>query len=147
MLIRFILGVSDESPLGPLEKYRKGLAERSLGAAEIAKSEILGMNPEAYVRFIEGGGKPRRASAEAALQMSPPPRMGDRVTYYVTPKQKGKTNDWQRARPLALYDPAAAPYDAEYYAAKLDDWLERYGKFLGVSAPPAGADARQGELL
>ncbi|MGA2017456.1 MAG: DNA polymerase domain-containing protein [Opitutaceae bacterium] len=147
MLIRFILGLSGESPLGLLEGYRKGLLERSLGVSEVAKGEILGMNPEAYLRFIEGGGKPRRASAEAALQMSPPPRMGDRVTYYVTPKQKGRTSDWQRARPLALFDPVAAPYDGEYYAAKLDDWLERYGKFLGVSAPPAKADPTQGELL
>jgi DNA polymerase elongation subunit (family B) len=73
--------------------------------------------------------------------------MGDRVTYYVTTKQKGMTSDWQRARPLSLFDPVAAPYDGEYYAAKLDDWLERYGKFLGVSAPPAGSDPRQGELL
>ena len=146
-LIRFILGASDESPLGLLERYRKELGEHSLAVSEVAKSEILSMNPEAYERFVAGGGKPRRASAEVALQMAPLPRMGDRVTYYVTPKQKGRANDWQRARPLALYDPVSAPYDADYYEAKLDDWLERYGRFLGVSAPPARRDPRQGELL
>ncbi|HMD61500.1 MAG TPA: DNA polymerase, partial [Opitutaceae bacterium] len=146
-LIRFLLGVSGESPLGLIEGYRKGLGDRSLAVSDVARGEILGMNPEAYERFIAGGGKPRRASAEAALQMSPRPRMGERVTYYVTPKQKGRTSDWQRARPLALYDPVAAPYDPEYYAGKLDDWLERYGRFLGVSAPPLKADTSQGELL
>jgi DNA polymerase I len=146
-LIRFLLGVSEESPLGLLEKYRKGLGDRSLAVSEVAKGEVLGMNPEAYERFIDGGGKPRRASAEAALQLSPRPRMGERVTYYVTARLKGRTSDWQRARPLALYDPDAAPYDPEYYTGKLDDWLERYGKFLGVSAPSAEADTRQGELL
>jgi DNA polymerase elongation subunit (family B) len=146
-LIRFLLGVSAESPLGLLEHFRRGLADGSLPAGEIAKGEILGMNPEAYERFVAGGGKPRRASAEAALQMSPRPRMGERVTYYITARQKGRTNDWQRARPLALYDLAAAPYDREHYEGKLDDWLERYGRFLGVSAPPKGGDSRQGELL
>ena len=30
--------------------------------------------------------------------------MGDRVTYYITPKQKGRSSDWQRARPVSLYD-------------------------------------------
>jgi DNA polymerase I len=115
--------------------------------AEIAKGEILGMNPEAYERFIEGGGKPRRASAEAALQLAQRPRMGERVTYYITPKQKGSTSDWQRARPLALFDPASAPYDPDHYTGKLDDWIERYGKFLGVSVPAKVADDRQGELL
>ena len=146
-LIRFLLGVSEESPLSLLDKYRAALADRSLPVAQVAKGEILGMNPEAYERFIEGGGKPRRASAEAALQMSPRPRMGERVTYYITPKQTGRASDWQRARPLALYDPVGSPYDAEHYAGKLDDWLERYGKFLGVSPPPERADDRQGELL
>ena len=78
------------------------------------------------------GGKPRRASAEVALQLSPRPRMGERVSYYITPKTKGKTSDWQRARPLALHEALSAPYDAEYYADKLNDWLERYGSFLGA---------------
>ena len=146
-LIGFLLGVSEESPVALLENYRKGLADRTLPVSEIAKGEVLGMNPDAYERFIAGGGKPRRASAEAALQMSPRPRMGDRVTYYITPRQKGRTNDWQRARPLALYDAAAAPYDPEHYAGKLNDWIERYGRFLGISAPPPDVDTRQGELL
>ena len=69
--------------------------------------------------------------------------MGERVSYYITPRQKGRTSDWQRARPVDLYDPAAAPYDPAYYLAKLDDWLERYGPLLGVK-PPGGV---QGELL
>jgi DNA polymerase elongation subunit (family B) len=146
-LIRYLLGVSSESPVGLLEEYRKKLGERSLVVAEIAKGEVLGMNPESYERFIAGGGKPRRASAEAALQMSPRPRMGDRVTYYITPKQKGRSSDWQRARPVVLHDPVAAPYDPEHYSGKLDDWLERYGRFVGVAAPDPKADDRQGELL
>jgi DNA polymerase elongation subunit (family B) len=146
-LIHFLLGATAESPAALVEGFRKGLLERSLPIGEIAKSEILGMNPEAYERFIEGGGKPRRASAEAALQMSPRPRMGERVTYYITPKQKGRTSDWQRARPVSLYDPAVAPYDPDHYVGKLDDWIERYGRFIGASAPPKGTDPRQGELL
>jgi DNA polymerase elongation subunit (family B) len=105
------------------------------------------MNPDAYERFIAGGGKPRRAAAEAALQMANRPRMGERVTYYITPKQKGKTSDWQRARPIEAHHPVEAPYDPEHYAGKLDDWLERYGRFLGVKPAPEGFDPNQGELL
>jgi DNA polymerase, archaea type len=142
-LIRFLLGASAESPLVLLATYRTALAKRSLPVAEVAKGEVLSMNPDAYARFIEGGGKPRRASAEAALLMEPKPRMGERVSYYITPKQKGKTSDWQRARPVELYAADTAPYDPDYYLAKLDDWLERYGGFLGVQ-PVGGV---QGELL
>ena len=70
-LIRFLLGVSQESPLALLDAYRKGLASGTLPVDEVAKGEILSMNPDAYERFIAGGGKPRRASAEAALSSTP----------------------------------------------------------------------------
>ena len=68
--------------------------------------------------------------------------MGARVSYYLTPKGKGRTADWQRAQAVANYDPQRAPYDPDYYDKKLDDWLERYGRFLGVSVSKA-----QGELF
>jgi DNA polymerase elongation subunit (family B) len=73
--------------------------------------------------------------------------MGERVTYYITPKERGRTSDWQRARPIGLFDPASAPYDPDYYVGKLDDWIERYGRFIGVAVPAHEPDPRQGELL
>jgi DNA polymerase elongation subunit (family B) len=147
-LITFLVGASAESPLVLLEDYRSRLKKGEVPVAELAKSETLNQNPDAYERFVAEGGKPRRASAEVALQMAPRPRMGDRVTYYVTAKTKGRTSDWQRARALANFDPAAAPYDANYYLEKLDDWLVRYGTFLGVKpAEPEKPAEVQGELF
>jgi DNA polymerase elongation subunit (family B) len=146
-LIHYLLGVSGDSPVNIVDDYRKRLMVSSLAVADLAKGEVLSMNPDAYERFIAGGGKPRRASAEAALQMSPRPRMGERVAYYITPKQKGRASDWQRAKPVAAYHPAEAPYDPKYYSDKLDDWLERYGRFIGVTPTAAKADDLQGELL
>jgi DNA polymerase elongation subunit (family B) len=142
-LIQYLVGASPESPAVLLEEYRRQLARRELPVAELAKSETLNQAPEAYERLIAEGGKPRRASAEVALQLTPRPRMGERVSYYITAKAKGRTSDWQRARALALYDAQAAPYDPGYYADKLDDWAERYGSFIGVK--PVGDG--QGELL
>lgn len=145
-LITFLLGAASESPLTLLEDYRKRLAIRALPVAEIAKSETLSQNPDAYARFIEQGGKPRRAAAEAALQLTPRPRMGDRVTYYIAAGGRGGTNDWQRARPAAAFDAQTAPYDPQYYIAKLDDWLTRYGTFLGVKPVEENLPV-QGELF
>jgi len=136
-LIRFLVGAEMESPMTLVEDFRRRINERAATVQELAKSETLSQNPDAYERAMVAGGKPRRASAEAALQLSPRPRMGERVAYYITAKAKGKTSDWQRARPVALYDAAAAPYDPQYYVDKLDDWIERYGIFLGVSVPKA----------
>jgi DNA polymerase, archaea type len=138
-LIRHLLDAGAESPLPLVEDYRRRILAREVAITEIAKSEVLGQNPEAYEQFVAGGGKPRRAAAEVALQMNPRPRMGDRVSYYVTPKTKGRSSDWQRARAVTDYDPRQQPYDPVYYTKKLDDWLERYGRFLGVApALPLG---------
>jgi DNA polymerase elongation subunit (family B) len=142
-LLRYLVGASEESPLALLGELRTQLEARALPVVEVAKSESLSMNPDAYERFIADGGKPRRASAEAALKMNPRPRMGERIAYFIAPKQKGQTSDWQRAQPVERFNPATAPYDAGYYTDKLDDWSERYGKFIGVK-PPGGV---QGELL
>jgi DNA polymerase elongation subunit (family B) len=142
-LIKFLLGASPDSPVTLWEEYRKRLPARAVPVAELAKSETLGQAPETYARFVAEGGKPRRAAAEAALQMMPRPRMGERMTYYITERVKGRTSDWQRARPLALHDPVAAPYAADYYLEKLNDWLERYGGFLEKRPKPVQA---QGEL-
>lgn len=142
LAIRNLLGVEKESPAGLLEEMRSRIAARTMPVEELAKSETLGQNPEAYEKFIAEGGKPRRAAAEAALRMQPRPRMGDRVTYYIGPRSKGQTSDWQRARPVSEYQPMTAPYDADAYLKRLDDWEERYGPFLGLKKSGA-----QGELL
>jgi DNA polymerase elongation subunit (family B) len=130
--IAFVLGISTRSPAETIEELRAKISTRELPVADLAKSESLSQNPDAYQQWVAGGGKPRRAAAEAALQLTPRPRMGERVTYYIGAKQKGQTADWQRARPISLYDPATAPYDPVYYLEKLDDWAERYGRFVGL---------------
>lgn len=144
-LIRFLLGLEAESPAVWLAELREKIAARELPVARLAKAEVLSMNPDAYERMIAEGGKPRRASAEVALRMVPRPRMGERVRYYLVPKAKGQTSDWQRARPVAEWD-ATKPetsYDPKAYLDKLDDWVERFGAQIDV-LPEGG---RQGELL
>lgn len=136
-LIRHLLGVEARSPVEEMARLRAAIAQRTLPVEDLARSETLGQNPETYAQWVAGGGKPRRAAAEVALQLQPRPRMGERVTYYLTPRQKGQTADWQRARAVALYDSEAAPYDTVSYLEKLDDWEERYGRFLGI-APERG---------
>lgn len=131
-LIAHVLGVSPESPEAEVERLRAAIAACRQPVADLAKSETLGQNPETYEQSVATGGKSRRASAEVALKMNPRPRMGERVSYYIAPKLKGQSADWQRARPVADYDPVQAPYDPLYYLEKIDDWVDRYGRFIGI---------------
>jgi DNA polymerase I len=143
-LVGYLVGLSPVPPLQLWESYRQRIALRQLPVEELAKNETLSQSPENYEHLMAAGGKPRRAAAEAALQLAVRPRLGDRVSYYIGPKSKGKTSDWQRARAAALFDPVTAPYDPAYYLDKLEDWKLRYALFL---PPPAAPAEVQGELL
>lgn len=129
-LIHFLLGAGEESPLDLAERMRQEIRTGEMPVARLAKSEYLSQSPAAYQKKIEGGGKPRRASLEVALSLEPTPKMGDRVSYFVLPREKGQTTAWQRARALQQYDPITAPYDTKYYIKKIGDWEKRYGTFL-----------------
>ncbi|HEY5550895.1 MAG TPA: hypothetical protein VIK52_03345 [Opitutaceae bacterium] len=141
-LIHNLLGAGGETPAQLVEHYRTAIEARSLPVKELAKSENLGQSPEAYLQMIEAGGKPRRAAAEAALQMRNRPRMGERVAYYILQKRPGENADWQRARPLEQFDAATAPYEPHYYLEKLNDWITRYGAFISVK--PTGVQEELG---
>lgn len=136
-LIAYLLGVSPVSPATEIDRLRRQIASGTHPVADLAKAEALSQNPEAYQQWVAGGGKPRRAAAEVALQMNPRPRMGERVTYYIGPKGKGQTADWQRARPLSAHEATTTPYDPVYYLGKIDDWLERYGRYMGIPSQAA----------
>ena len=132
-LISHLLGVGGESPTEIVMHYREAIAAGRVPVAELAKTESLNQNPETYEANMAAGGKPRRASAEVALMMTPRPRMGDRVTYYIMPKQKSQSSDWQRARSVADYDATNLAYDPSYYLKKLEDWVQRYEPFLDAA--------------
>ncbi len=133
-----------ENPAILLDSLRREISSGSAALALLAKSELLSSSPESYEQFIAGGGKPRRASAEVALRMIPRPRMGDRISYYITAKQRGAASDWQRARPVlgSGGQHPLEPYDPSYYLEKLEDWSKRLGPFLGLKEQSA-----QGELF
>lgn len=123
------LGASEDSPLDLAESWRDAIAASTFAVQRLAKSEYLSQHPETYRKAVEQGGKPRRASLEVALREDPVPRMGERVRYYLLPKEKGVTSDWQRARSLDQFD-ADHPYDPKTYLKKLDDWLKRYAPLV-----------------
>lgn len=130
-LIAHLLGVEDEPPEIRLERYAAQIEDRSMPVKRLAKREYLSMSPTVYAEKMAAGGKPRRASLEVALQLDPPPRMGEKVTYYIGPREKGQTAEWQRAVPLELFDEWSRPYDVRTYLKKLQDWRKRYADFLG----------------
>ncbi len=142
-LIRFLLGVDSQDPATLANDIEAKIESGEFPVEDLAKSEVLSQNPEAYRKKIESGGKPRRASAEVALKLGESARMGDRISYYIGPREKGQSADWQRAQPIDFFDSESLPYDPKYYVKKLNDWRKRYAPFHSALAE----DPSQQELF
>ncbi len=129
-MIAWLLGASEISPLVRFEQLKVEISSQSFPVEQLAKTEHLSTSHSTYVDRVAKAGKPRRAALEVAGRMKPPPGAGARVSYYLLPKEKGRTADWQRSALLAEYDPILAPYDTVTYLKKLEDWKKRYADFL-----------------
>jgi DNA polymerase elongation subunit (family B) len=114
-----------------VEHFKEMIYSGEMSIVDLAKGEFISKSPAQYQADVLKTGKGRRASLEASLQMNPPPEVGDKVLYYITPSASPRDADWKRARPISLYDKETAPYDAKYYADKIDDWRERFSDLFG----------------
>ncbi len=143
-LIRWLLGLEKQPPKERVEEVRDRILRQEVSVEELARSENIGQNPEAYREAVEAdSGKARRPALEAALKVKPVPRAGDRVTYYIAQSRTGGSRDWERATPISAYDPQDTPYDVGLYLRKLDDWVKRYEDYV---CPPKERFV-QGELF
>jgi len=131
-IIEIELGLSKADLSALLLEEKRKIESGEYEIRELAKNEFISMSPAVYKStVVDSAGKGRRAAMEAALLMEPQPKAGDRVRFYITKSADGKKSaDWTRARPLELYDPLIAPYDAEYYVKKLKDICERFSDIL-----------------
>ncbi len=123
-----------------VEKFKSMIFSGEMSIEDLSKGEYISKSPEQYKSDVLKTGKGRRAALEAALLMERQPEVGDKVLYYITKGTTKRDPDWKRARPTSNYDPSSEPYDADYYAEKIDDLLERFSDIFASAQ-------KQGELF
>ena len=123
-----------------IDRAKESILSGKTPIEDLAKGEYISKSPAQYEADIAKTGRGRRAALEAALLMNPRPEAGDKVLYYIARGANPRDADWKKARPISAYDPHA-PYDAQYYSAKIDDWRKRFSDLAG------GEAQFQGELF
>lgn len=129
-LIKALLGISNENPKALVKAAEAAISSGTMPVEKLAKSENLSQNPDSYLKAINLSKKPRRASLEVALTLDPPPKMGEKVTYFIKEGEKARMPDWQRAVALQHYHAENCIPDPKYYLKKLKDWEKRYADFI-----------------
>ncbi|MFL6530945.1 MAG: DNA polymerase domain-containing protein [Chthoniobacterales bacterium] len=121
--------------------------ERRMRAGEmpiemLMKTDTLQDSLEKYRQKIAGGGRNRAAAYELALGSGRGYKPGDQISYYIkaTPK---KVVAYEAAKLASDFDPQNRDENTDYYVAKLDELVKKFG---GIAKSNAKSDAQQESL-
>ncbi len=101
----------------------------------LMKTDTLQDSLDKYRAKIGAGGRNRAAAYELALASGRAYKPGDQISYYIkaTPK---KVAAYEAAKLVSDYDPQVRDENVDYYVAKLDELVNKFGGVTAaVSAP------------
>lgn len=98
----------------------------------LMKTDTLQDSLDKYRAKIGAGGRNRAAAYELALASGRNYKPGEQISYYIkaTPK---KVAAYEAAKLATDFDPQNRDENVDYYVAKLDDLVKKFG---GLSSPP-----------
>ena len=117
---------------------KKKIRNREWNIDMLMKTDTLQDSLEKYRQKIAGSARNRAAAYELALASGRNYRPGDQISYYITGAGK-KVAAYENAKLASNFDPQNRDENIDYYVAKLDDLVKKFGSMI-----PA---AKQEQLL
>src|SRR5437588_6096400 len=123
------------------DQFEKRSRNGELPIEMLMKTETLQDSLDKYRAKIAGSARNRAAAYELALASGRNYKPGDQISYYIkaTPK---KVPAYEAAKLASEFDPENPDENIDYYVAKLDDLMKKFG---GLTAA-AGSTANQENL-
>ncbi|HEX4630525.1 MAG TPA: DNA polymerase domain-containing protein [Chthoniobacterales bacterium] len=121
------------------DDFEKKIRDREWHIDMLMKTDTLQDSLDKYRAKIGAGGRNRAAAYELALASGQNYKPGEQISYYIkaTPK---KVAAYEAAKLASNFDPENRDENVDYYVAKLDELVKKFG---GVTAP----EAKQATLL
>ncbi len=110
------------------ENFEKKIRDREWNIEMLMKTDTLQDSLDKYRAKIGAGGRNRAAAYELALASGRNYKPGEQVSYYVkaTPK---KVAAYEAAKLASDFDPQNRDENVDYYVAKLDELVKKFGAF------------------
>src|SRR4051812_5092783 len=117
-------------------EYESRIRNGGMPIDMLMKTDTLQDSLEKYRAKIGAGGRNRAAAYELALASGRAYKPGDQISYYIkaTPK---KVAAYEAAKLVSDFDPRNRDENIDYYVAKLDELVKKFG---GVTAEPQKAE-------
>ena len=108
------------------DQFEKKIRNREWKIDMLMKTDTLQDSLEKYRAKIAGSARNRAAAYELALASGRAYKPGDQVSYYIrsTPK---KAPAYEAARLASAFDPQNRDENVDYYVAKLDELVKKFG--------------------
>ncbi len=112
------------------DEYERRIREREMPIEWLMKTDTLQDSLEKYRQKISAGGRNRAAAYELALASGRNYKPGDQISYYIkaTPK---KVAAYEAAKLTRDFNPSERDENVDYYVAKLDDLVKKFGGVTG----------------
>src|SRR6202045_2200073 len=110
-------------------QFEKKIRNREWKIDMLTKTDTLQDSLDKYRAKIAGSARNRAAAYELALASGRAYKPGDQVSYYIksTPK---KVPAYEAARLAGEFDPQNRDENVDYYIAKLDDLVKKFGDLV-----------------
>src|SRR4051812_18916974 len=138
-MIKLIMEGKPEAIPTLRDDFEKKIRDREWPIDMLMKTDTLQDSLDKYRAKIGAGGRNRAAAYELALASGQNYKPGEQISYYIkaTPK---KVAAYEAAKLASDFDPQNRDENVDYYVAKLDDLVKKFG---GVTTP----GAKQATLL
>ena len=140
-LIKLIMEEKSEAIPQLREDFERKIRNREWNIDMLMKTDTLQDSLDKYRAKIAGSARNRAAAYELALASGRNYKPGDQISYYIktTPK---KVAAYEAAKLASEFDPENRDENVDYYLAKLDELVKKFG---GLAAA-AGSTAKQENL-
>ena len=116
-------------------QFENKIRNREWNIDMLMKTDTLQDSLEKYRQKIAGSARNRAAAYELALASGRNYRPGDQISYYITGSSK-KVAAYENAKLASAFDPQNRDENLDYYIAKLDDLVKKFGGIAAAVSSP-----------
>jgi DNA polymerase, archaea type len=113
--------------------FERKIREREWPINWLMKTDTLQDSLEKYRQKIAGSARNRAAAYELALASGRDYRPGEQVSYYITGATQ-KVAAYENAKLASAFDPQNRDENIDYYVAKLDELVKKFGGVTTAAA-------------
>src|SRR5213594_1793989 len=134
-MIKLLMQGKPETIADLRERFEQSIRKQEWNIDMLMKTDTLQDSLEKYRAKIAGSARNRAAAYELALASGRNYRPGDQISYYIksTPK---KAPAYEAARLASEFDPQNRDESVDYYVAKLDELVKKFGGLTAAASPP-----------